>query len=439
MTPRRVRATPAFAGKYGCTLFAWLRDMFSGNQLVLIGVLLVLLVAGVSEYVALARARAKVPIRIHINGTRGKSSVTRLIAAALREAGIRTFAKTTGTLPRMIYPDGTELPVFRPSKANIIEQQRIMRVAAGERARAIVLECMALQPLLQSISELQIVRSTHSVITNARPDHLDVMGPTARDVALALCGMVSVKGRLFSAEAEHLPILQAVAKDRDTELFAVGEEEVASISEETLAGFSYTEHAENIALALAVCDSLDIPRDVAIRGMWKARPDPGALTTHHLDFFGRRLVFFNGFAANDPVSTGRLWSLVLGRSRDYKTKIAIFNCRADRADRSAQLAEALASWETPDWVVLMGTGTQVFARFARRWGVDPSRVVFVEGLRVEEIFERLVELAGSSAVLMGMGNIGGQGLDLARYFKNREIVETTDDDPQHAETASASS
>jgi hypothetical protein len=47
----------------------------------------------------------------------------------------------------------------------------------------------------------------------------------------------------------------------------------------------------------------------------------------------------------------------------------------------------------------------------------------VEGLRVEEIFERLLELAGSSAVLMGMGNIGGQGLDLARYFKNREIVE----------------
>jgi hypothetical protein len=42
-----------------------------------------------------ARAQPAIPVRIHVNGIRGKSSVTRLIAAALREAGIRTVAKTT--------------------------------------------------------------------------------------------------------------------------------------------------------------------------------------------------------------------------------------------------------------------------------------------------------------------------------------------------------
>ena len=43
-----------------------------------------------------------IPLRIHVNGTRGKSSVTRLIAAGLREGKLKTFAKTTGTTPRII-------------------------------------------------------------------------------------------------------------------------------------------------------------------------------------------------------------------------------------------------------------------------------------------------------------------------------------------------
>src|SRR5687768_2797499 len=51
---------------------------------------------------------SKLKIRVHVNGTRGKSSVTRLIAAGLREGGIVTCAKTTGTLARLIHPHGVE-------------------------------------------------------------------------------------------------------------------------------------------------------------------------------------------------------------------------------------------------------------------------------------------------------------------------------------------
>ncbi len=62
------------------------------------------------------RRLAQIATRIHVNGTRGKSSVARLIAAGMRAGNIRTCCKTTGTLPRMILPDGTEYPVFRPSR-----------------------------------------------------------------------------------------------------------------------------------------------------------------------------------------------------------------------------------------------------------------------------------------------------------------------------------
>ena len=121
-----------------------------------------------------------IPIRIHVNGTRGKSSVTRLIAAGLRAGGIKNVAKITGTLPRVVLPDGREAAIIRLMGANIIEQKYIFRHAVSEKPQAIVIECMAVNPVFQWITERKFVRSTISVITNCRPDHLDLMGSTSR-------------------------------------------------------------------------------------------------------------------------------------------------------------------------------------------------------------------------------------------------------------------
>src|SRR5262245_53156976 len=49
-----------------------------------------------------------VRLRIHVAGTRGKSTTTRLIAAGLRAGGCKVLAKTTGSEPRLILPDGFE-------------------------------------------------------------------------------------------------------------------------------------------------------------------------------------------------------------------------------------------------------------------------------------------------------------------------------------------
>ena len=84
----------------------------------------------------------KIPIRIHVNGTRGKSSVTRLIAAALRAGNIKTVAKTTGTLARLIDADGKEESVYRIGYTNIIEQVRVIAWARKKQAQALVIKCM---------------------------------------------------------------------------------------------------------------------------------------------------------------------------------------------------------------------------------------------------------------------------------------------------------
>lgn len=360
----------------------------------------------------------RIPIRIHVNGTRGKSGVTRLIAAGLRAGGIRTCAKTTGTLPRMIFPDGSERPVFRPSRANVIEQLRIMRAAVAHRAEAIVIECMAVQPLLQSLCELQLVKATHGVITNSRPDHMDAMGPTPVDVAKALSGTVPVRGKLFTCEQKHLETLRAAARDRKADVIAVGSDDVAAVSGADMSGFPYIEHPENVALALKVCADIGIDRQTALRGMWSATPDAGVMSAHPFDLLGRHNVFINGFAANDPESTGHNWHLAINNFPGLEKRIAVFNCRADRADRSVQLAESCVRWQPADHYLVIGTATHIFAKRAAQMGLSRSRMVCAERMSADRVVKMLPALADRSSMVMGMGNIDGPGMEMVRYFQS---------------------
>ncbi|MCC6746022.1 MAG: poly-gamma-glutamate synthase PgsB [Deltaproteobacteria bacterium] len=385
--------------------------------------ILVLLALGVVELWLHRRRLRRIRLRIHVNGTRGKSSVTRLIAAGLRAGGIRTCAKTTGTLPRMIMPDGHEYPVFRPAGANILEQRRIVAAAVANECEALVVECMALRPRLQWLSEWKLIRATHAVITNARADHLDVMGPDELGVALALAGMIPVEGTLFTAERRLADVFQRCAADRKSACVTLTEQQVQSVTSEELARFPYIEHAENLALALAVCAAVGVPREQALEGMWAAQPDPGVMAHYEVQFFGRTIHFVNGFAANDPESTERVWRIALARYPEVTTRIAVFNCRADRPDRSLQLGSAYVGWPQADQVVLIGSGTYLFGRAAATEGLEVSRLVFADDHTVEQIFEDIVEVAGSSALVVGMGNIGGLGLPLVRHFRNRSVVE----------------
>ena len=381
-----------------------------------------LVLLGLLEALLHRRNISRIPIRIHVNGTRGKSSVTRLIAGGLRAGGITTCAKTTGTLARMILPDASEYPVFRPSGANVIEQVRIISTARNYDAQAIVVECMALQPHLQWLSESRFLKSTHGVITNARPDHLDVMGPTESDVALALAGTTPMGAKLFTAEAERLAVFREAAADRKTALFAVGPEEVAAVSDEEMEGFSYVEHKENVALALLVCEDLGVERTRALQGMWKAPPDPGVMTISHIRFFGRDIHFVNAFAANDPQSTEQLWDMALDRFPDVEKRIAIFNCRADRPTRSQQLGGACAHWRPADIYLLLGSATYLFLKSALSEGVPLKKMLVLERESESDIFEIVLERMGRSAVIVGMGNAKGHGLSLARFFYNRSTL-----------------
>jgi poly-gamma-glutamate synthase PgsB/CapB len=371
---------------------------------------------GILEYRFHLRNLQAVPIRVHVNGTRGKSSVTRLIAAGLRAGGIRTSAKTTGSAARYIHPDGSEEPVSRPGPPNIREQIGIVRRAAQEGSRALVIECMALQPELQLMSERRIVRSAVGVITNARPDHLDVMGPTVDDVAAALAGTVPRGAAVFTAEhLRNAPIREA-ASELGSEYHEVNEKDYPS---DIAQGFDYVEHRENIALALAVCEKLGVDRGIALDGMRTAVPDIGALTIQRVEIDGKTIEFVNAFAANDRESTAAVWNAVEPRAVTGRKVIGIVSMRADRPDRALQFGEIVAKDLDADHFILTGGMTAPVKSGAIKLGVPASKLIDLGGRSAQDVFKKILELTTDRSIVIGVGNIGGTGGQIVSLFRER--------------------
>lgn len=346
--------------------------------------------------------------------------MTRLIAAGLREAGIKTLAKVTGTEANIIYPDSTEKPISRfHEKGNIIEQIYVFKEAERVGAEAVVIECMALKANLQKISAQKLINPTMAVITNIRADHLDVMGPSVRDVANAIFLTIQKDAPVITAEKEFLSLMKIIAAKLNAELISAGDPVV--ITDEMMRDFRYLEHRENVALALTTCKQLGVSEEVALKGMHKCEPDPGALRTFKIYRENKYIEFINALATNDPNSLMIIWHRMLKKVVKEQLKIVLINSRKDRYSRSQQLAELICH-ELYTTCILVGDATNRIASNLSRCGIGKNRVINMGVTNPESIFEKVLSLTKESSVVFAIGNIAdkyGLGRGIVECFKER--------------------
>lgn len=373
---------------------------------------------GVIEFARHRRLVKKIPIRIHINGTRGKSSVTRLIGAGLRAGGIRTITKVTGTYPRMNLHDGSEVRIHRRGDANIIEQISIVRLAAEEESQALVVECMALEPQYQWITEHQMIKATVGVITNVRMDHIEIMGDSLDRIAAALGETIPTGGHFFTAETSLSHFLHPIAEKRRSSMRVTRPNEV---SDDEMKGFPYIEHRENVSLSLAICEHLGINRSVALAGMYKARPDAGALQRFCVDRASKRIVFYNAFAANDPDSTFMVWDKLRKDNGFEGNRIVLLNTRHDRLDRARQLAQMIGKrlQNEVHSVVLIGHCTGLVRNMLLQNGIERRLIVTLGWTTPAAVYEKALALTERASTIVGIGNMGGMGAAVADHFELR--------------------
>ena len=211
-------------------------------------VLIIALIAGIIEWNAHKKHVRALPIRVNVNGIRGKSTVTRLITGVIKEAGYKTIGKTTGTSARLIYWDKSEEePIIRrPEGPNIHEQKMVVKKAAELGAQALVSECMAVNPDYQIVFQEKLLQANIGVIVNVLEDHMDVMGPTLDEVAEAFTSTIPYDGHLIISEGPYVHYFKKEAEKRNTKVIVADNNKV---DDAYLRQFDYMLFPENVSLA----------------------------------------------------------------------------------------------------------------------------------------------------------------------------------------------
>lgn len=240
-------------------------------------------------------------IRILVTGTRGKSSLVRLIHAGLLSQNINSFARITGVLPRSLTPDGEKV-IRRDSPVNFREMLWWLNTLPSD-AQAIVLENSAVNPEFQPAAA-RWLSPTLTVITNTRPDHQDLWG--------------------YAPDSARIAIMKGVPRN------------VPVICGEDLPK-SGDFHQDNITLALEALrlSGVNVPRKI----LEAVPPD---IADFRITGEGEDLTAC-AFSANDTASTEELFVMTGWDSRDT---ILLYNHRPDRTARLRVFKEwiALRKW-----------------------------------------------------------------------------------------------
>ena len=377
----------------------------------------------------------KLKIRIYVNGIRGKSTVTRLIAGVLREAGIQTLAKTTGSAAMVILPNGEEIPIERRSSPTIMELFKIAKKYLEKDTEAIVFETMALFPANQTASQELLVKGNINVITNIREDHQDVMGESLEEITDTLSLMIPRDGILITAE-ERPYLRERLGKNAEARGSPLVYADPHWVTEQDLKGFSYLPFRENICIGLAVADILGIPRATAMRGMWNARPDVGVVNIQRTEWKNKEIVWIPLFAVNDRESTIISVNALKPYYDQRATRIGILNNRYDRADRAMRFANIAAKDLHFDYWITFGAYESQVTEEMLKLGVPRDRIInmgFSVNPTLDQIFDKVAGLIqGEQGVLIGLVNIHTPQAELLlEYFHHRA------DSPVHVHPAEA--
>ncbi|MBN1273405.1 MAG: poly-gamma-glutamate synthase PgsB [Candidatus Aminicenantes bacterium] len=371
------------------------------------------------ERLLLDSRRRAVSLRVCVFGTRGKSSVTRLVAAALRENGLQVLARTTGSRPVLIYPDGREEEIIRDGPPTILEGKKVLRLAKECRVDILVVELMSIRPECLRAESVRLFKPQFLICTNFRLDHLEALGPKRENIAVSFSEAVPGGAKVFILREETNPPFVERLQKRRAEIIPV------SCRRENFDGQSFFDFPENFSLALAAAESLGVNKKTALRGMTRAAPDIGGLKIWKMKkkSSSRFLIFVSLFAANEPESTSRALSLLREKGIFTGTEVgAILSLRGDRGDRTLQWLECFKGGGFPEFNRGILIGEQA-TLFRRRLGLAGQKWKAYRKITPEEIFHKELEKNPDRDIcLVGLGNIVGFGRDAVDYFEKRGMA-----------------
>ncbi len=345
---------------------------------------IILLSLGIIECSITQRRINKTRIRILVNGTRGKTTIVRLLTSSLQSAGIKTIGRCTGSEAQMINTDGSISAIKRNRPARIYELVKFWKAAEREGAECAVVECMALMRESQLAIRDKLVRPSIVVIANTFVDHIPEMGYTRESTSEVLALSIPEDAELYV-----------------TDHFYDGFKNVHFIDADNTISPREDIHPSAIAIVAAILKDLGISNVYLEKGINSFIPDKGLLKPFKC---GQDSLFIPSFSINDSASMENALKKWAGND---KLKL-IYNNRKDREFRIELFDEVLkANKDSIDRVYVIGDYKRKVARHY-------SRLVRAEAIDIE----RLKELMDKShnELYLALGNIKGEGEELIALF-----------------------
>ena len=370
-----------------------------------------------------------VPLRVHVNGIRGKSSIVRYIAAILRGHGYQTLAKTTGTAPRIIDFDGNEIALKRAGKPNIFEQLLLMKYFLRLKPQAVVVECMAVNPAYSEWLENKVMNSHVYIMTNVRLDHQDQLGYTLEEIAKSLASSLPQRATVITGETNPniLSIFREACEFKDNRLMAPCCTQLLTTNDIDISEFTHAPILENIQVCLTFASLLNISRSEALRAMALTNPDPGHFRLRTLYVSGVEIAWANLFAVNDKESFIEWVQILLSVHQTYDP-IVILNNRKDRVERVPLFAQIVKDLQIKK-VVAFGDCELMVAD-----NLEPETYVLKLGntslyanINGKDLLRRIVSYYRSSRILLiGAVNIHTKQADNLLEYLNSDQEEPED-------------
>ncbi len=211
------------------------------------------------------------------------------------------------------------------------------------------------------VLQKQWMQDDFSTLTNAYPDHEDIMGPAGINIPEVMTEFIPLNGQLITSEEQMLPILTEGAQRFGTSIKGVGWLEAGLLTPDILSRFPYEEHPYNLALLIGLARELGVERDFLLKEIAdRVIPDLGNLKVYPIaPYQTRRLQFSNGMSANERLGCVGNWIRLGFDTHDYQADpgawlTTVVNNRADRIPRSRVFASVLVEDLSADRHFLIG-------------------------------------------------------------------------------------
>jgi hypothetical protein len=152
--------------------------------------------------------------------------------------------------------------------------------------------------------------------------------------------------------------------------------------------------------------------------MYTAQPDIGAMEIYKHKSKDKELHFVHAFAANDPESTEFVINSVKELYPHTHAVVIVLSTRADRIYRSKQLVQMLKNVEY-DHLYLIGEQTNTIYSYAMYNKLDKSKITNCSWITGLKLTNCAVKLPAKEILMLGIGNIGGNGGLIVDYYKKR--------------------